>query len=112
MSPLVQTRVMIVLWCAAGMIASYVMGYEMMYRDLVKARAESGLHLRTISDLEARVEELRLRSADRERLEHEVHSCYASVGDYVKAFEDVKWQMSVVVKTCPGRERPPKLPRP
>lgn len=112
MSPAIQMRVMIVLWCAAGMVVSYVTGYELMYHDLQDAKIDALIQSGNTAALRARVEELRSRSADRDRLELGLRSCHASVGDYVNTIEDVKWQMSMVIKTCPGRERPPKLPRP
>jgi hypothetical protein len=59
---------------------------------------------------EARVVELRARSADRDRLDAALLECHAGVAEYVHAIQDVQWQMEKVISTCPGRERPPRRP--
>ena len=105
-------RVMAVLWCAAGMIVSYVCGYELMYRDLQAQKQRTFEARHQVEIVQARNEELRARSSDRDVLEQELLKCRSSVAGYVSAIEDVKWQMETVISTCPGRTRPPRLPRP
>jgi hypothetical protein len=107
-----QLRAMIVLWCATGMFASFMSGYTLEHRDLAEANKQAEVFRRALADQSARNEELRAMVRDRDWLHSELLSCYASTGEYVSAIEDVKWQMRVVVDSCPGRERPPSLPRP
>ena len=52
--------------------------------------------------------ELEKRSGDRDRMELELRGCLrARITDFDN-LEDVKWQMKVVIDTCPGRTRPPR----
>lgn len=46
------------------------------------------------------------------KLDDELHSCLEKRHTDLNQLEDIKWQMQMVINTCPGRTRPPKLPRP
>ena len=94
------------------MLVSYLCGYEMMYRDLVEARGAATEARRELAREQGRVEVLELWSRDRDALDDALRGCYIDLAEWMNAFEDQKWQMSVVIETCPGRVRPPKLPRP
>lgn len=105
-------RVMIVLWCAAGMFVSYMSGYTLMQRDLRSAERDIENYRSALALERGRVEVLESWSSDRDALDTALHGCYRDLAKWMDAFEDVKWQMGVVIDTCPGRERPPSLPRP
>jgi hypothetical protein len=94
------------------MFVSYMSGYTLNHIALQDARIEAALKDGDIKDLKARVEELRARSLDRDTLGAALLQCYEKTTHHVDALEDIKWQMLMVLNTCPGRERPPRVPRP
>jgi len=105
-------RTLVLLYAAAGMLVSFVSGYELMYRDLVEARDEAREVHEELATERGRVEVLKAWSRDRDAMDDALHGCYVDLAVWMNAFEDQKWQMSVVIDSCPGRVRPPDLPRP
>ncbi len=106
---------MVVVWCALGMVVSFVSGAEFEWRkaqttkgecresiDLAQARAH---------EAEIRVEELRLRSADRDYMEQGLLECTRDRHKDFDLIADLRWQLEHTVATCPGRARPPRPPR-
>ncbi len=78
-------------------------------KDLKSSNADL---LRFYSVEKARSHELAKRSADRDKIELELRACLGKQAEALSRFEDLKWQMDVTISSCPGRSRPPKLPRP
>lgn len=107
-----EMRALILTYVAIGMIVSYMSGYMLIRHRLQDTDIKLMLEKGKVKEARARVQELRARAADRDLIERDLRSCYASVGGYVEALEDIKWQMHVVMSTCPGRDRPPRTPRP
>lgn len=107
-----QMRIMIVSFCALGMFVSYMSGYALMVDELKSTRIELALKKGEIDTAYARVEELRARALDRDSIELNLRACLKSATKYVDTIEDIKWQMNMVLNTCPGRDRPPRNPRP
>ena len=105
-------RTLVLLYAAAGMLVSFVSGYELMYRDLVAARSGAHEAREELAAERGRVEVLEAWVMDRNALDGALHGCYRDLAEWMNAFEDIKWQMKVVIDSCPGRERPPNLPRP
>jgi hypothetical protein len=105
-------QLMIILWCAAGMFGSYMSGYSLNHRKVQDTRIELMLEKGKVKEANARVQELRVRAHDRDTIEFGLRECLVNTTKQLDAIEDLKWQMNLVINTCPGRERPPRLPRP
>lgn len=60
---------------------------------------------------EARNQELERRSLDRDTIELELRQCLQERHTDLSNLDSIQWQMDIVLKTCPGRARPPKAKR-
>ncbi len=78
-------------------------------KDLKSSNADL---LRFYSVEKARSYELEKRSLDRDKIELELRACLGKQAVDLNQIEDLKWQMDVTISSCPGRSRPPNLPRP
>ena len=78
-------------------------------KDLKSSNADL---LRFYSVEKARSYELEKRSFDRDKIELDLRACLGKQATALSHFEDLKWQMDATISSCPGRSRPPSLPRP
>ena len=83
--------------------------HEDTIKDLKSSNADL---LRFYSVEKARSYELEKRSFDRDKIELDLRACLGKQATALSHFEDLKWQMDATISSCPGRSRPPSLPRP
>jgi len=118
-SPANQMRVLLNVYCAAGMIVFFVGGHELNYRETVEAERKADAFEKQLLEAKAENRELKKRVSDLldtrdslSRLRESLRDSNEAQKQCLEVMEGVKWQMDVVVKTCPGRARPPRLPKP
>lgn len=112
-----RTRVVVAMYLVAFILACVLVNdgikrteaREDTIKDLKSSNADL---LRFYSMEKVRSYELEKRSADRDKIELELRACLKQQVVWVNRIEDIKWQMDAVISSCPGRSRPPKLPRP
>jgi hypothetical protein len=92
-------KAFLVIYAATGMIVSYGLGYEMMYRDLVAAEKK------TIELTARNVELVKSTSHDRYLIRLGLKECLVNQEKMIEAIEDIQQQMNVVIEARTGRER-------
>ena len=107
-----QMRAFLVIYAATGMLVSFILGYDICAHELKNAKIDLVVAESVVEVEKARVLELENRAGDRDRIELGLRECLANQDDVLSNVEDVKWQMEVIIKTCPGRVQWPRLPRP
>jgi hypothetical protein len=105
-------KAFLVVYASTGMFVSFILGYDICAHELKNARIDLIVAQDEVKIEKARVKELEKRAADRDDIELGLRQCLRNQVHVLDTVEDVKWQMNVVLSTCPGRVRAPRLPRP
>ena len=107
-----QLRVILASYVAAGMLGSFMLGIGISDNKIKNAKIDLVVAEGKLEVAKVRVLELRARSMDRDTIELGLRECLAGQARVMEEVEGVRWQMKVVMDTCPDRPRPPMLPRP